>query len=120
MKKYLIFASALMGIIGSSQAMLVKLPDANILNNRLREDGLELFVNKTKIDQTLGNQSMGALAVLLSLEGAIRNYNKDLDPITATLNPLEARKRKIIGIILQDNPEALEQVDQYIRGMRPF
>jgi hypothetical protein len=87
----------------------VKLPSQKEISSRISNLGMDHFVEKTKIDKTLGDQERYPTGVSLAVELALYDYNEYLkQPMMANL--MQMRKPEIITAILQDHPEAIESL----------
>ncbi len=89
----------------------VKLPDANVLQQELRSEGLEHLCKNTKIISWLADKEKHPVAVAMDVESALSSYTKNAkDPITD--EQMGILKSDILRVILKDYPEALEELSQ--------
>jgi len=92
-----------------SPAKTVTLPSADVLQKRLGRLVSAHFLEKTKLDKQLGGSETIPTGVVISVELAMHDY------IQLVGNPMIARqmemvKPRIIAAILQDYPEAIENL----------
>lgn len=100
-------------LFGAANGLLametITLPEQKIIAQRLRNIGLDHFVEKTKIDKQLGGQERYPLGVGVAVECALYDYNEYLEnPQMAFM--MQMNKPTIIKAILQDHPQAIESL----------
>lgn len=109
MKKLLILSLLLNSAI--AKAMLITLPAADVLKERLCAQGLNHFVQKTKIHQVLNGKQLFPLDVGVAVELAMSDYAEYIKhPVI--VRQMQLRKREIIKTILQDYPVAIAQLEK--------
>lgn len=112
MKKYIIGLTILLPIMHSVSAMsnkLYLLASQQVLKQRFSQNRLDHFIDKTRLDQKLGNQELYALGVAAATELALSDYNEYLkNPLMNKL--MLINKTKIIKLILEDHPEAIKEL----------
>ena len=121
-KKELVLAFALLNLISISHAMqpaassqqaksVITLPSAQVLSQRLRQIGLDHYLEKSRIDQQLGGQKKYPMGVALAVELSLHDYVKGTPmPMLSTM--MQMRKPEIIETILQDHPEAIAELKE--------
>lgn len=114
--KKLIFTIVLLNMVALSHAMApkstsIQLPPASVINQRLEDLGLRYFLEKTKIDQQLGNQKKYPIGVALTVELSLSDFAKTVgNPVASRL--MQMQKPEIIKAILQDFPEAIAELEK--------
>ena len=89
--------------------MRIKLPSAEILQERLNDMGLEYFREKTELHQQLGNKTLHPMGVAVAVELALADMSKIVKmPMMDEL--LQMCKSEIIETILKDDPEAIAEL----------
>jgi hypothetical protein len=83
---------------------LVQLPSQTEIAQRLHKLGLKNFVEKTKINQTLGNQTENAYSTDLAVACAMYVY-ETTNSLDITL--AKSKKTAIVNAILRDHPQSL-------------
>lgn len=96
------------------------MPSEAVLNQQLQDKGLDHFNEKTGIAQKLGGTEKLTRDVFIQLELAIDDYSKHLKgsgmpPIVAetTLRAISMSKPMILEALLQEHPEALEELKKF-------
>jgi hypothetical protein len=123
--KRIVFSVALLSLCSAHQAMelvgpvkkpdgvLVQLPAANIIEERLLGAGYRHFCEETHIYKKLGN-FCSVSSVANTVLFAVNDYNQYCRE--QCFSPLsKADKYKIAKLILQDSPQALEHLEQHLR-----
>lgn len=110
MKTKFSFIFVALFISSTNFAMLVKLPDAKVINARL--DMFQYFARTTKIVHDLANQEMYVQGVCMAVNSAICEYNITELPEREKLRVLN-NKSMIYEAFLKDFPEALEEAAQF-------
>lgn len=102
----------------SLQAVLVRLPVAHILKQRISAVTSGHFIKKTKIIQELAGEEKEALGVVASVDDALSNFRPQKHP----QGPFEKNRNVVIAkhmlmnrpciikSILQDYPEAIQEL----------
>jgi len=110
MKKVLL-SIMLLAVAHKSEAMnqSIVLPSQQELSSRLCSLELHYFVEKTKIDQTLGGRKLYPLGVVNVINLALYNYSIIAPEAAASMAPLIPM---IIKKILEDHPQAIESLKQ--------
>ena len=94
---------------GVKEEALYTLPSANVLRERLNENGFGYFMEKTKIVEQLAGQQQYALGVAVTVECALYDFNEYLkNPTMAAM--MNRSKSKLVETILKDNPKAIEEL----------
>jgi hypothetical protein len=104
---------ALFGVSFSCHAVLVKMPSAKILAERLEEMHLGYFAQKTNIVEDLAGQEKEAIAVVVALNVAFLSYSKVLreNPHAGMLEfQVNLLKLDLLNTLLQDFPDAIEEL----------
>ena len=109
MKKLILLILLNMGI---SQAVLVKLPNAEILSERLSSKGFGHFAEKTQIVNQLANQELEVLGVMVAVDLALSDYHENLNNPTMAAS-MEMNKPVLLNLILKDSPKALEELRKH-------
>jgi hypothetical protein len=113
MKKLMLIAVlGLCSTLSAIQDKVIILPSAEILEQRLQAIGLHHFLEKTKLHRVLGNQEKYPLGVAVETELALYDYNEYMqDQIIAV--QMQMHKPLILEALLQDHPEAIENLKLY-------
>lgn len=99
--------------LDESQTMLIQLPDAQTLNNRFLAENLGFFTKNTTIVSQLAESK-------LNIEGIVINVELALDDFRSYMNNphvdkvIWALRDKTFEIVLQDSPEALIKLKEYL------
>ena len=109
---YKLFLCSLLTLtVSISQAVLVKLPRANIINDRLQELGLGHFAEKTKLASKISEQELEAIGVAIAVELAILDYSEDPGITNHASAGIQALEPTIIRALLQHSPDAIHQLE---------
>lgn len=98
----------LLSSISSSYAVLVTMPDAKILQERLSAHGFDHFMEKTRIVQQLAGQQKEALGVAMAVELALYDYCQSLPPMMQSL--MTMRKPQLIEALLEGQSAAIQEL----------
>lgn len=105
--------------IFSCFAVNVKMPDAEILNKRLNNIGMQYFAEKTKAVSNLADKELTAIGVATIVETSLYDYHKYLaDSMPANYLQIYAiqmqmNKPMLIKALLQDSPEAINELKEF-------
>lgn len=90
--------------------VLVTLPSAKVLVERLTQIGMAHFAEKTGIHEELGDQQKYAMGVAIAVECAYSNYDAYLkNPKMKQI--MNMAKGNLIKTILKDSPEAIAELE---------
>ena len=119
MKLKFVAICILLSVASINFAGPVKMPSAQVLNERLGEKGFQHFAEKTKIADNLADRELEALGVAITVETSLYDYNENLKK--GGLSEQQLRKNQMImkmtkpmlfKALLQDSPEALDELKQ--------
>jgi hypothetical protein len=94
---------------------LVQLPSQTEIAQRLHKLGLKDFVEKTKINQTLGNQTENAYSTDLAIACAMYMYEDALSTEYLNIELAKSKKTVIVDAILQDHPKSLNSFRENVK-----
>ena len=113
MKKSLMLFGILLGVVATSYAEPVKLPNRDVLAHRLREKDFGHFIEKTDLIATLADQEKEALGVITAVELAFCDYKAKMqNPMIEMM--MQMRKPELIETILNDYPEAIKEAQGFL------
>ena len=100
-----------------SSVPIVKMPNANILRERLETTYLPLFIRNSAIVENLADSDWTPLGVAAELDDSIKLFSEFLRKsgrpthLASSLeNEVRASKQKLLAIFLQDTPGALDEL----------
>lgn len=97
---------------------MITLPSAAEINARLSNLGLQDFVEKTKLDESLAGQQLYSTGIALMVRFAIDDYTSINN--SAISRALWHLMPKIIKAILSDHPEQVEELYDFGFIVRPL
>jgi hypothetical protein len=104
-------SKSMIGRVTDQKEITVTLPSASVIHQRLKELGLEHFMEKTGIDKELGGAKKYPLGVALAVELSLFDYAKYLKDPKADF-VLTRVKPSIIKAILRDSPAAIAELEK--------
>ena len=108
MKKIIVSLSVMLAAVNISYAGLVTLPGKDVLKSRLRAQGFDHFVEKTKIIDMLADQEKEVMGVIIAVELSLADYAEYLkQPMMVRM--MEMLKPQLIKAILEGNDEAIKE-----------
>jgi hypothetical protein len=108
MKNFFLSVMMLLSFNNVMHAMLVRLPDAATLTQRLH--GFSDFTEKTKIIQQLASKEIGVESFAVNLEYFFHVYRRQTSRETVA----QLDKASISKAFLADFPEAIEEFSQIV------
>jgi hypothetical protein len=83
----------------------IKLPSRQVLRDRLQAKGLDYFVEKTRIDQKLGDKEMYSSDVVITVATALHDFDKYIMNAGQSMIPaaMHDQQPEIIKLFLQDH-----------------
>lgn len=91
-----------------SFAVVVKMPEAAIINQNLRNFGLQYFAEKTHIAEQLANEEFEAVGVAMLINTNLSDYHEAVEA-SGLLAP-QLSSSRVFKALLQHNQEALEEL----------
>lgn len=95
-----------------SFAVLVKMPNGEIINKRLNEIGFEHFADNTGIADELADKELQANQIVTILKNSFHEYAKHMPRPELTVAQMEIDKPYILEALLQNSPEALQELEK--------
>ena len=112
--KKIVIAFGILLCVSTSEATFVRLPHAKVLRQRLSENGFDHFMEKTEIIASLTDRELDVLGVIIVVNQSLYAYYQYLkNPMT--IMTIEMRKTDLLELILQDSPDALEDLEKKLK-----
>lgn len=125
LKNHMSLTFALLNMIGFSYTMLpndqlvtnpqaeklITLPSTQILNTRLRQLGLQSYLEKCHVDAVLGGQQKTLKQLAFSIEESLNIYDRSRAS-RPTRDDTCLKKQEILEAILQDSPEDIADLER--------
>ncbi len=102
-----------------SNVHLVKMPNADVLRQRLEATHFTLFIKNSALVDNLADSDLTPLGVAAELDGSIKRFAEFLGksgrpkPLISSLEKaVRASRQRFLEILLQDAPQALQELKE--------
>ena len=109
MKKWLFISFIILNIVNSAQAVLVQLQNAEILQQRLKDEGFEELVENTEIINDLADQEFEVWEIVRIVNSNLEYYDGLIsDPFKS--DSVKMMKSTLIEEIIGEHPDAIKEL----------